>query len=146
MVTVKEMPYKEKYAGVLFYYQILEGFAPRLVKEELGEKKVAELRDIWKKESEPIPEGASDQERYEIAYRNFMEKWVSANNFMSTHQGEHGTKKYMQAAITAWNRKYTLRGLMFKIVAGISRKTAFRMVSKGLAYQLQVFSPFQWLN
>ena len=142
MVESKEMPYGEKLTAILGFTKMVEGFAPQLVMKELGKEKADELRDLWKKRAEPIPEDASDKERYEIAYRNFMEKWVSANNFMSTHQGEHGTKKYMQAAITAWNRKYTLRGLMFKIVAGISRKTAFRMVSKGLAYQLQVFSPF----
>lgn len=142
MVEFKEMPYGEKFTGILGYTKMVEGFAPQLVKNELGEEKVDELQNIWKKGTEPIPEDASDKDRYEIAYRNFMWKWVSANNFMDTHQGEEGIKKYMQAAIAAWNRKYALRGLMFKVVGGISRKTAFRTVSKGLAYQLQVFSPF----
>jgi len=142
MIEFKEMPYDEKVTGILGYTKMVEGFAPQLVKKELGEEKAAELLSLWKKGSEPIPEDASDKDRYEIAYRNFMRKWVSANNFMSKHQGEFGTKKYMQTAIAAWNRKYALRGLMFKVAGGISRKTAFRSVSKGLAYQLQVFSPF----
>jgi hypothetical protein len=142
MVEFREMPYGEKFTGILGYTKMVESFAPQLVKKELGEEKVDELRSLWKKGTEPIPEDASDKDRYEIAYRNFMWKWVSANNFMDTHQGEDGTKKYMHAAIAAWNRKYALRGLMFKVVGGISRKTAFRLVSKGLAYQLQVFSPF----
>ena len=136
------MPYGEKLTAILGFTKMVEGFAPQLVMKELGKEKADELRDLWKKRAEPIPEDASDKERYEIAYRNFMEKWVSANNFMSTHQGEDGTKKYMQAAIAAWNRRYALRGLMFKVVGAISRKYAFRIVSKGLAYQLQAFSPF----
>ena len=142
MLDFKEMPYGEKFAGILGYTKMVEGFAPKLVKQELGEEKVDELLNLWKKGTEPIPENASDKDKYEIAYRNFMWKWVSANNFVGTLKGEDGTKKYMQAAIAAWNRKYALRGLMIKVVGGISRKTAFRIVSKGLAYQLQVFSPF----
>ena len=142
MVEFKEMPYGEKFEGILGYTKMVEGFAPQLVKRELGEERADELRNLWKKGAEPIPEDASDKDKYEIAYRNFMWKWVSANNFMTMHQGEDGTKKYMQAAIAAWNRRYALRGLLFKLVGGISRKTAFRMVSKGLAYQLQAFSPF----
>ena len=142
MVEFKEMPYSEKFTAILGYTKMVEGFAPQLVKNELGEGKVAELYSLWKKGMEKIPEDASDKDRYEIAYRNFMWKWVSANNFVGTLKGEDGTKKYMQAAIAAWNRKYALRGLMIKVVGGISRKTAFRIVSKGLAYQLQAFSPF----
>ena len=142
MIESKEMPYREKFIGIIGYTKMVEDFAPQLVRKELGEEKVDELRSLWKKRVEPIPEDASDKDKYDIAYRNFMLKWVSANDFMSTHQGEAGTKKYMQAAIAAWNRKYALRGLMFKVIAGISRKTAFRLISKGLAYQLQAFSPF----
>jgi len=142
MSEVKEMPYQEKFEGILGYTKMVESFAPQLIKKELGKEKVDELQSIWKKGTQPIPEEASDRDEYDIAYRNFMWKWVSANNLMDTYQGEDGTKKYMQAAIAAWNRRYALRGLMFKVVGGIARKTAFRTVSKGLAYQLQAFSPF----
>ncbi len=142
MDEFKEMPYDEKFTSILDYTKMVESFAPQLVKNELGEEKVDELQSQWKKGTEPIPEHASDKDRYEIADRNFMGKWVSANNFMVTYQGEAGSKKYMHMAIAAWNRKYALRAFMFKFVGGVSRKTAFRIMSKRLAYQLQVFSPF----
>jgi len=141
MFEFKEMPYDEKFTDILDYTKMVEGFAPQLVKKELGEEKVVELRSLWKEGTEPIPEDASDKDRYEIAYRNFMRKWVSANNLMGTHQGEAGTKKYMQAAIAAWKRKY-LYAFVLKFVGGVSRKTAFRILAKRLAYQLQAFSPF----
>jgi hypothetical protein len=142
MDQVKEMPYNEKYQGVLSYVNILEDFAPRLVKDELGETEEEELREIWKKESEPIPKDASDKERYEIAYRNFIRNWVSAHNFMKQHQGEDGTKKFMQAAIGGWRERFSGQALKLRIVGGVSRKTAFRSLAKQLAYKLQVFSPF----
>lgn len=142
MVEFKEMPYDEKFTAILGYTKMVERFAPQLVKKELGKEKADELHTLWEKGTESIPEDASDKDKYEVAYRNFGYKWVSANNFMGTHQGEDGTNKFMQAAIAAWNRRYAFRGLMFKVVGGISRKNAFRIVSKGLAYQLQAFSPF----
>jgi hypothetical protein len=142
MDQTNEMPYDEKYQGVASYVDILEDFAPRLVKDELGETELDELREIWKKESEPIPKDALDKERYEIAYRNFMRNWISAHNFMKQHQGEDGAKKFMQAAIGGWNKRYTGDSLWLKIVGAISRKAAFRILAKRLAYSLQVFSPF----
>jgi hypothetical protein len=142
MASVKEMPYQEKYDEILKYMELTEGFAMPLVKEELGKAKVKELRDIWKKESEPIPESASDKEKYEIAYRNFLREWVSAHNFMKEHKGDFGAKKFMSAAIAGWQRRYSGDALLLKIVGGLSRKTAFRTLAKQLAYKLQVFSPF----
>jgi hypothetical protein len=142
MVSVKEMPYQEKYDEILKYMDVTKGFAIPLVKEELGKAKVKELQDLWKKESEPIPEGASDKERYEIAYRNFMRNWVSAHNFMRENLGEHGVKKFMSAAIEGWKRRYSSDALLLKIVGSVTRKTAFQTLAKKLAYKLQVFSPF----
>jgi hypothetical protein len=142
MVPVKEMPYLEKFDGILGYMNILEGFAPKLVREELGEAKVDELRSIWKKESETIPEDASHKDRYEIAYRNFVQNWVSAHNFMREHQGEVGAKKFMHAAIAGWRQRYSGDSLLLRIVGSVSTKKAFQILAKRLAYKLQVFSPF----
>jgi hypothetical protein len=142
MDQVKQMPFSEKYEGVKTYVDVLEGFAPKLVKEELGETEEEELREIWKKESEPIPKDASDQEKYEIAYRNFMKNWMSAYNFMKQHKGEDGTKKFMQAAIGGWRQRYSGDALMLKIYSTVARKKAFQSLGKQLAYRLQVFSPF----
>ena len=142
MVEIKEMPYQEKYDEILKYIDVTESFAIPLVKEELGKEKVKELQDLWKKESEPIPECASNKERYEIAYSNFMRNWVSAHNFMRENLGEYGVKKFMSAAIEGWKRRYSSDALLLKIVGSVTRKTAFQTLANELAYKLQVFSPF----
>ena len=142
MASVKEMPYQEKYDEILKYMDVTEGFVIPLVKEELGKAKVKELRDLWKKETEPIPEGTSDKDRYEIAYRNFMRNWVSAHNFMRENLGWYGARKFLTAAIKGWERRYSSDALLLKIVGSVSRKTAFRTLAKELAYKLQAFSPF----
>lgn len=136
------MPYTEKLVGIESYTKLVEGFAPQLAKQELGEEGLAELRKLWSQGTEPFPQNASDKERYEVAYKNFMWKWVSANNFMRSRQGEAGIAKYMRAAIAAWKRKYASQAFVLKMVGGASHKTGFQMLSKRLAYELQAFSPF----
>ena len=134
MVQVKEMSYIEKYDAVLDLVKILEGFAPDLVKMELGEEKLAELRSLWKQGSKPIPEGASDKDRYEIAYENFTQNWVIAHNFMLKYQGDNGGRKFMEGAIAGWRKSYSRYDLFLKIIRSVSRKTAFRILAKRLEY------------
>ena len=141
MFELKEMPFQEKYDSILGYSRLVEDFAQKLAKE-LGELRSSELQSLWKQGTETIPEDASDRDRYEIAYRNFMWTWVSANKFMESHQGEAGTKRYMQAAISACKKKYSLEAFPLKIVESISRKTAFKILAKRLAYELQAFSSY----
>ena len=142
MQEFKQMPYIEKLGGILVYTKMSEDFAQHLVMEEFGKEKVDELRSLWTQGIESIPEGISDQDKYEIAYRNFMRKWVYSNNFMTVREGDVGTTKYMHAAIEAWKRKYAFKAFVLKIVGSISHKAAFGMLTKDLAYKLQIFSPF----
>jgi hypothetical protein len=142
MVEVREMPYVEKYNEILGMMKVLEGFAPQLVKDELGDDKLDELRNIWKQEADQVTKDASDKEKYEVAYRNFMNNWVSTSNFMVKHQKDVGSTKFMRAAIAGWNRKYVSQALILRTMRNISSKTAFKTLAKRLAYQLQAFSPF----
>ena len=90
MSHYREMPFGEKLTRILSFTEIVDTFAPQVVKEELGKEKVAELQAIWSEGVQPVPSGASEQEKYEIAYQNFLWKWVSANNFMRENKGDAG--------------------------------------------------------
>ncbi len=138
----KEMTFQEKLVGILSYEQIVDRFTPHVVKEELGVDKWHELQKIWKQQVEPTPPDASVQDKYEIAYRNFMRKWVSGNNFVAKSKGDAGTAKYMHAAIATWKQKYARDATALRVIGGVSRKTAFKILAKRLAYQLQAFSPY----
>ena len=142
MVEIKQMPYREKLEGVIRLDILLGDFAPRVVENELGKEKLVELRKIWENQAESISTEASDQEKYEIAYRNFLKKWVTAKNFMREYEGEAGTSKFMKAAIAGWKNQYSHTSLLLRIMWGLSPKTAFQKLAKSLAYSLQVFSTF----
>jgi hypothetical protein len=141
MVDVKEKPYHEKYDGILELIKLLKGFAPKFVKEELGQAKADELLKRWEQESEPIPSDAPFNDKYDIAHRNFLQNWITALNFVTEHQVS--TDKYMKVAVDAWVRKYATSSLGLKIFRGFSsRDAAFEALAKRLAYSLQIFGPF----
>jgi hypothetical protein len=142
MVMFKEMPYNQKLEGILEYKKLVEGFAPQLVNSELGKEKVNELYNLWKKESELVPNDASDQDKYEVAYRNFLQNWLTANRFMTENRGEDGNKKFMSAAINAWKQMHAGTANKLRLLGSVSSKTAFRALAEQLAYHLQIFSPF----
>jgi hypothetical protein len=142
MMEFKQMNFNQKLTSILSFTDIVEQFAPYVVHSELGEEKLSELRNIWKQGTQPIPAEAPDNEKYEVAYRNLMYKWVSANDLMRSNKGEEGTAIYMKAAISGWKKKYSRSSPMFKIIGALSRKRAFKLLSNRLAYELQVFSPY----
>lgn len=142
MVEIKEMSYGEKYNTVLDYMKLLEDYVLPLVKEDLGDKEVAELEKIWKGESKAIPSDVSIEEKYEIAYCNWMRNWASAFNFVSKRLGEKGTEKFKHAAVEELKRKNASPALyMLKIMRILAPQTAFRTFAKQIAFQLQAFSP-----
>lgn len=142
IIAVKEMSYDKKYSSVLDYMKLLEDFVLPLVKEDLGDKEVAELKRLWKSESKPIPDGASIEEKYEIAYGNWTRNWASAFNFVGKRLSEKGTEKFKHAAVEGLKRKNASPALyMLKIMRALSPQTAFKTFAKQMAFQIQVFSP-----
>jgi hypothetical protein len=143
MVEVKEMPFDEKYSSILGYTKLLEDFVLPLVEKNLGVQKIAKLRKIWRNDEKAIPESASDEEKYETAYGNWLRKWASAYNFVSHNLGEKGIEEFKHEDAEALKRKNSSPALLLlKLVRAVSPKTAFRTLAKQMSYQLQVFTPF----
>jgi len=141
-VYVKEMPFKEKLEGILSMKKLLEDFTTPLVLQELGKEELIELQSIWHKETIATPSDSSDELKYEVAYKNFLQQWITANNFMIKYGGDVGMAKFVNEAIAGWKRKYSGSGRQLKILWALSPKSAFKRLSSTLAYKLQMFSPF----
>jgi hypothetical protein len=136
------MPFEKKYNSVLEGIEFVESCVLPFVKENLGDEKVTELKSIWQEESESIPEIGSYEEKYEVAFRNWLRNWQSAYTFASNQLGESGAEKFEHTAIEAQKRKTAGSALqMYRFVRAISRKTAFKTFAKQMAYQFQVFTP-----
>jgi hypothetical protein len=143
MVSVKEMSFGEKYTKVQDSIKLEESFVPSFVQERLSEKSVDQLREIWGEGIKLIPENASDEEKYEIAYSNWI--WMGRNvfKFVREHLGEEGIEQLKHSDIEALKRENASPALFFlAIIRVLSPGLAFSMTAKKIAYQLQWLSPF----
>jgi hypothetical protein len=141
------MPYEEKYSSVLDYMKALNGFVLPIVEKDLGVQKAAELKAIWQNETKLIHDDASYEEKFEIAYGNWMRNWTSAYNFVEANLGEKGIQEFKREAeranVEALKRKAGRPALLLlKLMRAVSPSIAFRTLAKQMSYQLQVFTPF----
>jgi hypothetical protein len=143
MVTVKEMPYSEKYAKVIDNMKFDETFILPFVQKHLGDQAVAEVRKTWQEGMKPISEGASSKEKYELVYTNWI--WLAKNiyPFIRKRMGEDGLKMFERAEIEGLIKKNASPALlMLKIIRAFSPGTAFGMTAKQMGYQFQWLTPF----
>ena len=143
MVALKEMPYSEKYAKVTDNIKFDESFILPFVKKYSGDQAVGELKGIWQKGFKPILEGASFEEKYEVAYSNWI--WLAKNiyPFIRKRMGEDGLKKFERAEIEGLIKKNASPAMfMLKIIRAFSPGTAFGMTAKQMGYQFQWLTPF----
>jgi hypothetical protein len=144
---VKQMPYEEKYRGVLDYMNMLAGFVLPIVEKDLGIQKVAELKAIWQNETKLIRDDASHEEKFKIAYGNWMRNWASAYTFVEANLGEKGIEEFKNedeyANVESLKRKAGRPALLLlKFMRAVSPSTAFQTLAKQMSYGLQVFTPF----
>lgn len=143
MVKVKEMPYSEKYAKVIDNMKFDETFILPFVQKHLGDQAGAEIRKTWQEGMKPIPSGGSFEEKYEVAYANWI--WLAKNiyPFIRKRMGEDGLKKFERAEVEGLIKKNANPALfMLKIIRAFSSGTAFGMTAKQMAYQLQWLTPY----
>jgi hypothetical protein len=143
MVKVKEMPHSEKYAKVIDNIKFDETFILPFVQIHLGDQAVAEVRKTWQEGMKPIPASASFEEKYEVAYANWI--WLAKNiyPFIRKRMGEDGIKKFERAEVEALIKKNVSPALfMLKTIRAFSPGTAFGMTAKQMGYQFQWLTPF----
>jgi hypothetical protein len=82
-----------------------ETFILPFVQKHLGDQAVAEVRKTWQEGMKPIPEGASFEEKYGVAYANWI--WLAKNiyPFIRKRMGEDGLKKFERAEIEGLIKK-----------------------------------------
>jgi hypothetical protein len=104
---------------------------------------VAELKSTWQKQSENIPEGASVEEKYEIALHNLLRNYQSAYDLINDKLGKGGIEKFNNAYVKEAERQTGGAGLyLYKFMRAIAPQTAFKTAAKQIAYQLQFFTPY----
>jgi len=142
MVEVKEMPYSEKYAKVMDAIKH-DDFVGGFIEKHLGQQASAEYLSICESGIEPIPEEASPEEKYEIAYKNWM--WISgtAFGFVRERMGEEGMEQFIRDDVALLKRENSSASLyLLAMIRAFSPGSAFEMVAKKSAYDLQYLTPY----
>ena len=143
MVEVKEMTYSEKYATVLDNLKLDDMFIPPFIEKHLGDQAVDELRRIWQEGFKPIPEDAPSEEKYELAYENWIWKVKNVFSFIRRELGEDGIEQFKRVDVDALKQKNAGAAmLILRLLRALSPGLAFSMTAKQMAYQLQWLSPY----
>ena len=143
MGKVREMPYEEKYSMVIDNLKYHETSIQPLVGKLFGDQTAAELKRMSQEGAKPIPEGASFEEKYEIAYGNWVWSGRSVYKVIREQMGEEGIKKFERPNVEALKRKNASPALfLLGLIRAFSLGLAFTMVAGKMAYQLQWLSPF----
>ena len=142
MVQVKQMPYSEKYARVLGGLKHDE-YVPGFIEQHLGQVAAVEYRERREAGMLPIPEDASDEVKYETAYKNWMSGAATAFGFVRERLGEKGIDRMAKTSAEALIRENANPSLMMlRLIRAISPGKAFEMVGKKSAYEMQYLTPY----
>ena len=143
MAKVKEMPYEEKYSMVIDNIDYHESAVMPLVGEIFGEQTMAELKKMSQEEIQPIPEAASCEEKYEIAYSNWIWSGKSVYKLIRGKMGEEGINKFERPNVELRKQKNASPALfILGLIRLFSPTSAFNMTARKMAYQLQWLSPY----
>ena len=143
MVIIKEMPYSEKYSNVLASIKRMDNFVPAFMQKHLDNKEMTEFQRIWQEGVNIIPNDASFEEKYELAYSNWIAKGRSVHNFIRKRLGEDGIEKFRHDNVEILKRENDSPALVILgLVRAISKGFAFYMTAKKIAYNLQWLSPY----
>lgn len=142
MQETKTMPYSEKYTIVLDKIKSHDVLVSPFIKNHLDEQALIQLQKLWQEGIKPIPEDASDEVKYEIAYSNLMWQGKSNLEFIRMHLGEDGIEQYKFAQVKELKRKNASPALIILgLLRTISPGSAFIMTAKKMAYQIQWLLP-----
>lgn len=142
MVDVKQMPYAEKYAGVLKGLKHDE-YVPAFIEKHLGPAAAAEYREKRDAAIQPIPDDAAGEVKYETAYRNWMSEASLAFGFVRERMGDKGIDQMAKTGAEALMRENANPSLvLLRLIRGFSPGMAFEMVAKKSAYEMQYLTDY----
>jgi len=143
MIKVKEMPHSEKYVNVIESINTETVSVPSFLKNRKGEHAATEFKNNWQTGVETIPDGASYEEKYEIAYRNWIRGATYIFGFIRKELGEDGIEDFKRTEAEVLKKKNSGPAIvMLAFMRIFSKSLAFSMTARQMAYKLQWLSPY----
>jgi hypothetical protein len=143
MIPIKLMPSSEKYARVVDSLKVYDTVVEPFLHKHIGAEAVSEMQSMREEGLKPIPEDASDEEKYEKAYKNFIWQAKANMSFIRERLGEDGIEKFKRAEADELTKTNSgIAVFMLGMIRAISGSTAFKMIAKQLGYEFQWITPF----
>lgn len=143
MVALKEMPYGEKYRLVSDFSHAVEEFTLPFIREQAGKANAAALLATWESGLKPIPETGSDEQKYEVAYQNFIIRGTTIYELLRRELGQEGVDRFAELETRYMLKENDSVVVKFlSLVRMLSPRTAFNMVADQLIYQMQWITPY----
>ncbi|MDT8307552.1 MAG: hypothetical protein RRC07_16585 [Anaerolineae bacterium] len=143
MITVKEMPPREKFELAEQNLAMVRRAARAFVHDHLGPAAVQEMENRWQEGTVASPDGASSAEQYEAAYANLMHTGRTAYGFVREKLGEEGVEQFGQAEANALIEDNASLALwMLALIRAFMPGRAFKMTAEQFAYKFQWLTPF----
>jgi len=137
------MPYEERYEKALVSMKAHEAFISSFIQEHLDDQAVAKLKGVWQEGVKPIPEDASFEEKYEVTYGNWVWETKNAYRFIRERLGKEGLQQFVHTEVEGHKREYAGPAVfLLRVVRAFSPGSAFEMLAKKAAYQMQWLTPF----
>ncbi len=113
------------------------------IEEHLDQAALDEYRRMVESCIEPIPEEASPEVKYEIAFRSWMRECSAIYRFVRERMGDEGIEQMALASVEALKREDSRLSLyLLGMIRVLSPGLAFRMVAKQSAYEFQWLTPY----
>lgn len=144
MATITEMPVEEKYNAMVDRLSLVETVHIPFVTEHFGQQSADELKSIYEEGTKLIPEEAGFEEKYELAYSNWVWRGKNIYKFIRDRMGDEGIKEFEKAMIKELKKKNAGPSLtVLKIIRVFAPGKAFVMAVQKLGYKMQWLSPLQ---
>jgi hypothetical protein len=142
MVKVREMPYSEKYAKVVSETKFEDSQTFLFIQNSLGDKAVTDLKKLHQGITKPVSEGASDKQKYETAFGNWVQTGGITFGFIRSKLGEEGIDRFIRVNVDAWKKQNMNFAVnLLSIIRFFSKGSAFSMITKNFNYEMQWFGP-----
>lgn len=106
-----------------------------------------ELYDIWNEGVNEIPDYASFEDRYEIAYGNWIRMAKNSYHFIRQRMGDEALEQFEDAHLKALKHKNAgLATALLKVMRSVSESSAFTFIARQILYEMQWFTPFTVLE
>jgi len=137
----RQISWKTKYKKAADYSFAFEKNALMLAEKLYGKEKAGIFRQSLNIAKKSIPNDASDEEKYENEFANFVAFEREKFRFFRNEGGDNGLRDLEKSEIAFYKQKFSALAMVMKLIRMLSPRTAFQVSVKGGIEESQWMNP-----